>query len=218
MCHRIATVPLSKLEASLKKLSRGEHEETAVQSDTSSDEGFEAYPGSTVPLFVPDSAGELAIVSLIWGFQQDKSSRLVFNTRIETARDQALRGSALRESGLWGHGLWARAINEGRCLVPARAFYEWWTKPDAQAPRRPDGSVSRRQVRFSLTGHRYFLMAGVYEDDRFSVVTTEPNAAVGAVHSRMPLVLGPGESSVWLHGDWASLADRSSISLDAVVE
>ncbi|MDD6565675.1 MAG: SOS response-associated peptidase family protein, partial [Parafannyhessea umbonata] len=72
----------------------------------------------------------------------------------------------------------------------------------------------RPQVAFQLAGHRIFLIACVRQGERFSVVTTEPNASVASVHNRMPLVLGPGESSVWLGNDWPSLADRSAIQLD----
>ena len=59
-------------------------------------------------------------------------------------------------------------------------------------------------------------MAGICEAGRFSVVTTAPNKDVSPVHNRMPLVLGPGESSLWLGSDFARLADRSGIALDVL--
>ncbi|WP_270405357.1 SOS response-associated peptidase family protein [Candidatus Collinsella stercoripullorum] len=55
-------------------------------------------------------------------------------------------------------------------------------------------------------------------DGKFSIVTTEPNASVASVHDRMPLVLGPGESSVWLGSEFAPLADRRSVSLTSCPE
>ena len=63
-----------------------------------------------------------------------------------------------------------------------------------------------------------FLLAGVTDGGRLSIVTTEPNAAVAPVHNRMPLVLGPGESDVWLFGDFASLADRRGVALSSEPE
>lgn len=51
-----------------------------------------------------------------------------------------------------------------------------------------------------------------------SIVTTAPNASVAHVHDRMPLVLGPGESGVWLGPDFDRLADRSAIQLAAEPE
>lgn len=49
-------------------------------------------------------------------------------------------------------------------------------------------------------------------------MTTEPNAVVSPVHNRMPLVLGPVESSVWLGPGFEALADRSRIRLTAEPE
>ncbi len=66
---------------------------------------------------------------------------------------------------------------------------------------------------FQLPGARAFLLAAVHEGDRFSIVTTRPNASVAPVHDRMPLMLGPGESSVWLGPDFAELANRSTLVL-----
>ena len=40
-----------------------------------------------------------------------------------------------------------------------------------------------------------------------------PNASVAPIHDRMPLVLGPGESNVWLGPDFAELANRSALVL-----
>jgi putative SOS response-associated peptidase YedK len=74
------------------------------------------------------------------------------------------------------------------------------------------------QVRFALPHHRYLLLAGIRTGDRCSIVTTEPNAVVGAYHTRMPLVLAPGESAIWLGPDFARLADRTQVGLVAQVE
>jgi putative SOS response-associated peptidase YedK len=175
----------------------------------------DVFPGADVPLFVPEADGSLAATELTWGVpgagggQSSGHSKLIFNTRIETALSQARSG----------RGLWAQPILEGRCLVPVRGFYESWTQPDPDAPTPQKGRrPARRQVRFNLTGYGIFLLACVRTEDRFSVVTTVPNAEVGRVHNRMPLVLGPGESRIWLGPEFASLADRSGIRLDAQVE
>lgn len=87
---------------------------------------------------------------------------------------------------------------------------------------REDREREDRQVRppatFRLPGARAFLLAAVREGNRFSTVTTRPNASVAHVHNRMPLVLGPGESSVWLGPDFANLSNRDAIRLSAVAE
>lgn len=80
------------------------------------------------------------------------------------------------------------------------------------------GKPVRRQYRFRLQHAGAFLLAGVQQEGRLSIVTTRPNAAVSSVHDRMPLVLGAGESSIWLGADFATLADRSAIQLMASPE
>ncbi|MDO4798823.1 MAG: SOS response-associated peptidase family protein [Coriobacteriales bacterium] len=161
----------------------------------------DAYPGKQLPLIVPDPSGNLTPAELTWGFDAPPGMRakLVFNTRIETALSHAAAG----------RGMWASPIEQGRCLIPVLAFYESWTH---NPPRRG------MQVRFTLPGRKAFLLAGIQENGRVSVVTTTPNADVGPLHTRMPLVLGPGDSSIWLGPDYASLADRSAIRLIASPE
>jgi putative SOS response-associated peptidase YedK len=90
-----------------------------------------------------------------------------------------------------------------------RGFFEHYTR---SRDRRGE------QWRFTYPGHNVFLLAGVWENDRVSVVTTVPNADVSPIHTRMPLVLAPGESSVWLGPDFARLADRSAVRLVAEKE
>lgn len=199
MCHRISPLLIEELRAALEERRKTGHarvphrEPDVVVPDV--------YPGRQLPLFVPDDAGELTASSFVWGFEGPPSGRqkLVYNTRIETALQHA------RE----GRGMWAEPIELGRCLVPVHGFYEWWTRSPARRGT---------QVRFTYPGQRVFLLAGVCWGGSVSIVTTEPNPVMAPVHNRMPLVLAPGESSVWLGSDYAQLADRSRIPLLAVAE
>lgn len=193
MCHRITPLLLSDLQEALKNLQQTGH---AHMPQRSGDAVPDAYPGTQLPLFVPGQDGQLEAKELTWGFQRpgDTPSKLIFNTRIETALAQA-------ESG---RGMWSEPILRGRCLVPVRCFYESWTK---SPPRRGT------QVRFTLPQHAVFLLAGIYQDERFTVMTTTPSADVAHIHSRMPLVLAPGESSLWLGPHFANLRDRASVRL-----
>ena len=107
--------------------------------------------------------------------------------------------------------MWARAIAEGRCLVPVRAFYEGHMTERVESERT--GRPVRRQCLFRLPGARAFLLAAVRGGDRFSIVTTRPNASVAPIHDRMSLALGLGESGVWLGPEFARLADRGRMVL-----
>ena len=160
----------------------------------------DARPGSLVPVYVPEGGG-LAVARLTWGFPLDGKPDAVFNTRIESALEQLRLGR---------RGMWAKAIAEGRCLVPVRVFYgdKWWRRSRARGPTGRCGTNI-----CSTPGARAFLLAAVREGDRFSIVTTTPNVSVTPAHDRMPLVLGPGESSVLLEPGFPTLGKQDGISL-----
>lgn len=200
MCVRFS--PLTAEEARAVLDAHGKRGAHAIPRIDSPDPVHDARPGSQVPLFVPDGSGALQVVKLSWGFPLDGKPHAVFNTRIESAVEQLRLGR---------RGMWAKAIAQGRSLVPVRAFYESHATEKVVSERT--GRPVRRQYRFRLPGARAFLLAAVQADGNFSIVTTEPNASVAPVHDRMPLVLGPGESSVWLGPGFASLADRRGVGL-----
>lgn len=153
-------------------------------------ESLDCYPGSECAVVVSGSEpGSLERRTLPWGVEAPWKKGLVFNARIE---------SALR-----GEGMWREAMEQGRCVVPVRAFYE--TRNVAAVPASSvavaAGPSSRRpQYRFASRADQALLLAGLVLGDRFVVVTTEPNATVGAVHNRMPLVLTAPEALGWLEG------------------
>lgn len=199
MCVRMCPLAMEEAQAVLDaRRTPGAH---AIRYVERPDPLRDARPGSLVPVYVPEGDG-LAVARLTWGFPLDGRPNAVFNTRIESALEQLRLGR---------RGMWAKAIAEGRCLVPVRAFYEGHMTERVESERT--GRPVRRQYLFRLPGARAFLLAAVREGDRFSVVTTRPNASVAPVHDRMPLVLGPGESSVWLGPGFATLTNRSAIGL-----
>lgn len=127
--------------------------------------------------FAGDCGGDLARIDLLWGVDVSWKRGLVFNARIESA--------------LSGSGLWNQAIEDGRCIVPVRAFYETRNVDEGACGRKP-------QYRFSNAGGTALLLAGLCLNDRFVLVTCEPDAVVGRVHSRMPLSLTAPEALAWL--------------------
>lgn len=95
--------------------------------------------------------------------------------------------------------------------MPVRAFYEGYATE--KVLRERTGKPIRRHYRFHLPGPRAFLLAVVQQDGRFSVVITEPNASVTAIHDRTSLLLIHGEPNVWLASDFGILADRQGVNL-----
>ena len=158
----------------------------------------EAFPGSRIALIAPTSQKlELELAHATWGFEVEWSKRPIFNTRIESA----IEGSAM----------WRDAIQTGRCLVPAAAFFEPHATETIRSPK--SGRTIKRAYRFADPDGLPLLLAGVRAEDRCSIVTCEPNRWVSPIHPRMPLILRFEEVGTWLEGDWPSLADRASIEL-----
>lgn len=152
----------------------------------------DAVPGSAVDVVVADSRGVLSVACLTWGFAAEWSQRPVYNTRLEKAMGP-------------NPGMWAGPISRGRCVVPARGFFETHATETVRSPKT--GRIIKRRYRFGAENEVPLLLAGVRNETRFSVVTTSPNAVVSPVHDRMPLVLSPQEAVWWLRAPWLDFAN-----------
>lgn len=88
------------------------------------------------------------------------------------------------------------AAQHRRCLVPATGFYEWERLGPTRLPHY-----------FTLAASPAFFFAGLWEPESainpaaFAIVTTSPNALLGAIHDRMPVILGPNSGAAWLGDD-----------------
>lgn len=220
MCHRFTMLSpdethrvVAFLERAAKLMAEGaltEAEDAVLQLPPSSVtlSRIDCYPGKPCEVILRED-GALVERELTWGFEVPGRRGLVFNARIESA--------------LGGLGMWSEPLREGRCIVPVHAFYETQNvKPrepegahatnglplgesDESAhavasPSPTSGTGKRSQFRFSARAADALLLAGLYESDRFALVTTEPNETVAPIHDRMPLVLSAMEATRWLKG------------------
>ncbi|MGH8740703.1 MAG: SOS response-associated peptidase [Burkholderiales bacterium] len=83
-----------------------------------------------------------------------------------------------------------KSYHRRRCLVPANGFYEW---KRAGALRQP--------YYLQPAAGELFAFAGLWEQETFTVITTEANVVVGAIHDRMPVIIAPEHYAGWLHGE-----------------
>ncbi len=123
--------------------------------------------------------------------------------QINARAESAARAPAYRE-----------AFARRRCAVPADGFFEWTGSKNARRPHwfhRPDSGL--------------LLFAGLYEEwtpppgaeagtapaseTTFTILTTDANATVGAIHDRMPVVLPADAVDDWL---FAGERDRERLS------
>lgn len=153
-------------------------------------------PTLVAPVILPD--GSLA--SMRWGF------RRTFASKVKGRRPVKRTIVNSREDKLHG-GMWKQAFQERRCLVPAAAFFEW---VEVDGKKRP--------LRFERPGEEWIWIAGIWEQDEeegrcFSMITTEPNAYVHAVHDRMPAVLSEAQITPYLDGGLQAFGP-SSVELE----
>lgn len=133
---------------------------------------------------------------LRWGLVPPWAADLRFGARCINARAETVATQpAFRE-----------AFRQRRCLVPVSAFYEWKRAGKAKQPFAIGPAAGE-----ALT------LAGLWErwkspDGHWvatcAIVTGPPNAAVAALHDRMPVILGETDWPLWLGeraGDPAAL-------------
>jgi putative SOS response-associated peptidase YedK len=151
---------------------------------------YNICPTDPVGVLVPGGDG-LFLMPMRWGLiprwwsKPLKQLPATFNARSETVTDKPMFRDAFRRN---------------RCLIPASGYYEWHTvgkekQPYYFTPR--DGSV--------------LTFAGLWEEwkDRVNnetiisctMLITEPNKFVRAIHDRMPVILELDSIGPWLTGE-----------------
>lgn len=109
---------------------------------------------------------QLIITDANWGikFKNEKTSPLIFNSRIETIREKLF---------------WKNLFKNNRCLVPATAFYEWKTVNNKKIPHK---------ITLDNCDLFFFSSLHTFIDGKLSVsiITTEPNRFMKDIHRRMP--------------------------------
>ena len=161
----------------------------------------EIRPTDIAPVLAP-SARDRAVGAypMQWGFVHPKRGMLVFNTRMETARER---------------GMLAGSIDDRRCLIPATCYYEWKKteagRKERYAFRAEDGST--------------LLMAGLYirtSDPRrlpcFTILTRDADRSIRDLHPRMPVLVPYDRAEEWLSPDTDFLGMLQSLSVPVQAE
>ena len=148
---------------------------------------FNIAPGQDVATIHRSEAGRRVLAVRRWGLVPFWAKDPKIGARLINARAETLDAKpSYRE-----------AFRRRRCLVPADGFYEWASA--GGGPRqpywvaRPDGAC--------------FAIAGLYERwktpqgewlETCTLITTDANERLRAIHDRMPVILAPGAYGLWL--------------------
>jgi len=149
---------------------------------------YNAAPGQDLPVIrLHRETGERVLGELRWGLipywaKDRKIAWRTINARGETVKTAPAFRSAYRDR---------------RCLLPADAFYEWKANGRAKQPY----AIAKRN-------RELFAFAGLWENWKepssgewirtFTILTTESNKVVAALHDRMPVILKPDDYDRWL--------------------
>lgn len=161
----------------------------------------EIRPTDIAPVLAPSALNRaLGAFPMQWGFTHPRRGMLVFNTRMETARER---------------GMLAGSIDDRRCLIPASCYYEWKKTDTGQkeryAFRSGDGST--------------LLMAGLYirtSDPRrlpcFTILTQDADRSIRDLHPRMPVLVPFGRVEEWLSPDTDFLSILQELRVQVIPE
>jgi len=146
---------------------------------------YNIAPSQPVPIVVFDGGRRrflLARWGLVPAWAKDMPQSLLINARAETiAEKPSFRG----------------AFRHHRALMPADGFYEWQAVT-GKGPKQP--FLRRRDERpFAMAAIRDTWMDGHGSElDSCAIVTTEANATLKPIHTRMPVILDEKDWARWL--------------------
>lgn len=151
---------------------------------------YNIAPTQQIAAVAADLEGERKLRRLQWGLVPRWSRDPEIGSRMINARSETLPEKNSFKS----------AFKKRRCLIPADGFYEW---------RRPGQGESGQKQPYYIrleTGTPY-AFAGLWESwqgndgtriHSTTIITTEANHLVGAIHDRMPVILPLESYATWL--------------------
>lgn len=137
---------------------------------------------------VLETGGERIVSNLKWGLiphwsKDDSFASKLINARAETIAEKP----SFRD-----------AFKTHRCIIPATGFYEWDKKSKG----------TKQPFYFYLKEKEVFGFAGLWSEwtdkesgeviETCTIITTEPNKVLEAIHDRMPVILKPESYDEWL--------------------
>jgi putative SOS response-associated peptidase YedK len=132
--------------------------------------------------------GEREIVMMRWGLipAWSRNAKIGYST-INAKAETVATTPAFRE-----------AFKSRRCLIPADAFYEW-QKIDAKT-KQPFAIGMKDGSPYAFAGlwERWRDPASKEPLETFTVITTDANELLEAMHDRMPVILEPKDYDRWL--------------------
>lgn len=125
---------------------------------------------------------------LQWGLVPSWARDVSVGARMINARSETLASKPA----------FKRALTHGRCIIPASGYYEW---------KRLGHDQGRVPMHIHRADHAPMAFAGLFEQWQTpdgatlrtcAIITTDSSDAVDDIHDRMPAILTPDTTEVWL--------------------
>jgi putative SOS response-associated peptidase YedK len=164
-------------------------------------ENYNVAPGQIMPVITENDEGR-TLELMKWGLvpfwaKDPNIGYKMINARAESVFEKPA---------------WRNVIKNKRCIIPADGFYEWDKILDnAKKVQKQPYYIHPKQTNL-------FGFAGVWETWKdveglewktYSIITTEANKEMSAVHDRMPVILHQEDESSWLSHSYDG--DRGAI-------
>jgi len=147
---------------------------------------FNIAPTQEAPVVRAADGGARAVAMLRWGLVPSWAKELAIGTKMINARSETVEEKPS----------FRNAFRHRRCIVPATGFFEWQGEPGRKQP-----------FAITVSDRPLIAFAGLWESWRpkdgdpvetFTILTTDANAAVAAIHDRMPVILPEADREAWL--------------------
>ena len=89
------------------------------------------------------------------------------------------------------------AVRTSRCLIPAKAFYEWQQTDMGKQPHAIGSASSNTLVMAGITSSWLDRETGEALDT-FAILTCPPTKSMATIHNRMPVILESGTWDNWV--------------------
>jgi putative SOS response-associated peptidase YedK len=140
------------------------------------------------------------VVAVRQGEQGRELARVRWGLIPSWAKDAKIGNNLInaRADGVATKPSFRHAFKKKRCLIPVDGFYEWQVVP---------GQKTKQPFHIGLQDAPVFAFAGLWESwtdpegkpvESSSIITTDANEAMAAVHNRMPVILDPKDYDEWL--------------------
>jgi putative SOS response-associated peptidase YedK len=149
---------------------------------------FNIAPTQEAPVVRADGGGAREVAMLRWGLVPFWARDLKIGSQMINARAETLAEKpAFRD-----------AVKQRRCIVPATGFFEWRGEPG-----------KKQAYAITVPDRPLFAFAGLWERwkpkqgdpvETFTIVTTDANPVIAAIHDRMPVILPADAHDDWLAG------------------